>query len=302
MKRTAKNNIYHIPVLSNETLTYLKVEPQAWYVDATAGGGGHTQAILKNRGRVLAIDKDRGAIDFLKHRFAGEINRQQVKLIKGDFINLDRYINQYLKSEVNGILFDLGMSTYQIRQSSRGFSFQTAGRLDMRFNQETEISAYIVVNNYSQDKLYEIFRKFGEEHLARAIAVAIGRARTLRTIESTKELADIITIVYKKAGIKTHIHPATKVFQALRIFVNDELTQLKMVLPKALKVLTAGGRLVIISYHSLEDRLVKLAFKQALESYNFQILTRKPVTAGTIEVERNPAARSAKLRALVKIS
>lgn len=302
MKRTVVNNIYHIPVLLNETLVYLKVEPQAWYVDATAGGGGHTQAILNNGGRVLAIDKDSDAIDFLKHRFAGEINRQQIKLIKGDFINLDRYINEYLKSEVDGILFDLGMSSYQIRQNSRGFSFQQAGRLDMRFDQETEISAFRVVNHYSQDKLYEIFRKFGEEHLARAIAVAVSRARTLKTIESTDKLADIVTGVYKKAGLKSRIHPATKVFQALRIFVNDELTQLKAALPKALKVLTTGGRLVVLSYHSLEDRLVKLAFKQAAEGYDFQILTRKPVTAGTEELGRNPAARSAKLRALVKIS
>lgn len=297
--KVGENKAYHAPVLLNEAIEYLRVIPGCWYVDATAGGGGHTAALIQQGARVLAIDQDKDAIAHLTKIFEAEINQRRLRIRRGNFSYLAQLKQEAHVGQIRGVLFDLGMSTHQIRDSGRGFSFRGSEPLDMRMSEEVSITAEEIINNYSEEKLYEIFRKFGEEQLARPIARAICRARSIKPIIRTDELVSIICSVY---GTKQFpIHPATRTFQALRIAVNDELNELRRGLRQALELVEKKGRIVTISFHSLEDRIAKQFFlEQSRQSY-MNILTKRPVRSSEKELTLNPAARSAKLRAGEKI-
>jgi len=292
---------FHRPVLLSEVMDWLQIKPGIWYIDATVGGGGHTQGILLQGGYVLGIDQDQEAIAYTTTRLKTYIQDDRLRLKRGNFTEIRRISRDEQISEFGGILFDLGMSTYQIKQSGRGFSFLKDELLDMRMSQDAKLTAEEVVNAYSLEQLYEIFRKFGEEHLARQIAMAICRSRTVTRIRTTGQLAEIAHQVYKEKKVKSRIHPATRIFQAVRIEVNDELTKLKKGLQDGFELLSPKGRLLVISFHSLEDRIVKRQFLEYASLSKIKILTKKPITATDAEIEENAASRSAKLRVIEKV-
>ncbi len=285
----------HHPVLLAEVLTYLAPEEGQTYLDLTAGYGGHAKAILaktKNSPAVL-IDRDKSAIDYLKN----QIKTKNVNLIHQDFLSASQKLLKD-KTQFDLILADLGVSSPHLNTASRGFSFAIEGPLDMRMDQSQTLTAEQIVNGYSEKQLAQAIRSYGEEPKAKKIAKSIVRNRP---VISSKELANIVTTAVRRRG-KTH--PATKTFQALRIEVNQELQQLEAALPLWLELLSPGGRIAIISFHSLEDRLVKKAFKEAGgQGYDatLKLLTKQPVTSDKNELFTNPRARSAKLRAAVKI-
>ena len=279
--------ITHIPVLFEEALEYLAIRPGGLYVDATLGGAGHTQGILARGGRVIGLDQDPEAV-----KRALEMRLPGLTVVKSNFRNLGRVLDELGVGQVEGILADLGLSSFHLEDPRRGFSYAQEGPLDMRMGEEGP-TAEEVVNTLSQEELYRILKEYGEEPRAFAIAKAIVEARRQRPIRTTKELAEIVrkAVGFRKAG-----HPARKTFQALRIYVNDELGALGALLQAAQSRLAPGGRLVVISFHSLEDRIVKRFLKES----SLRILTKKPVVPSAMEVRANPRARSAKLRAAEK--
>lgn len=290
---------YHKPVLVNEVLGYLDPQPNGIYVDATFGGGGHTRAILTKEPtcRVIAFDWDRVALEehaaAIKEEFGGRIT-----LLWGNFAQMQRLLKKEVNiTQVDGILADFGTSQAQIFKKE-GFSFSVDSFLDMRMSPaHQKITAAQVVNNASEKELATIFFELGEERYSRKIARAIVEERKKHSIERTKHLADLIE---SALGRKGHIHPATRVFQALRIYVNKELDNIKMLLQQSLELLNDGGRLVCISFHSLEDRIVKrflIEHPCQADNKGFEILTKNIVTATEEEIGENPSARSARLRA-----
>jgi len=283
---------FHQPVLLKEVLEYLDVQPGKKYVDATVGGGGHTAAILRRGGVVLGIDTDPEAVRFARKRLAAEFS-----IVRGNFKDIEKIAKENGFYPVAGVLYDLGLSSYQLEHSGRGFSFLKDEPLDMRADPDLGITAADLVNGLSRDELSRLFQKYGEEKYARRIADAVVRARRVAPFKTSKQLANLVQKVVRRRG---RIHPATKVFQALRIAVNDELENLKSSLPRAFGLLKQNGRLVVISFHSLEDRIVKNFMKEVERSGQGKILTKKPITPSKEELERNPRARSAKLRAIVK--
>ena len=295
-----KSRVRHIPVLLNEVLSGLEVEPGGWFVDATAGRGGHTKAILESGGKVIALDQDQDAITELKLKFDQELKEERVVIKEGNFANLLSLVDKERIGKISGVLFDLGMSTQQI-WGPRGFSFLKSEALDMRMSLTNEVTAAKIINNYSRNELYEIFRRLGEENLAGPIADAIFRARAIKRIETTDELVEIVVGVYHQAHVQQKIHPATRVFQALRIAVNRELENLRQGLECAWIVLRSGGRCVVISFHSLEDRIVKQFFLNKLRLGEAESVTKQPIVANRVEIKSNPAARSAKLRIAKKL-
>ena len=263
------------------------------YIDATVGCGGHTIEILKKGGKnvkVLGIDRDLQAIDYLKK----EIRDERVKFIHCKFSEMDKVISQERLKEVNGILMDLGPSLKQIKSLDRGFSFYSDKALDMRMDLNERLTAEEIVNCWSKQDIENILKKYGEEIYAKRIAKAICREREKFPIHSARKLAMIVEKVYKKG--KRRIHPATKTFQALRIAVNNELSELQAGLYVANKILCKGGRLCVISYHSLEDRIVKRFLIDMEKEKKMKRITRKPIMPSEKEVKENPSSRSAKLR------
>ena len=288
------NRPYHIPVLLNEVLYYLAPKPGGLYVDATFGGGGHTRAILTAAPtcRVIAFDWDREALLAHQEDFEREFG-DRIFFIWGNFAQLSLLLKKNNIPKVDGILADFGTSQHQIF-SGRGFSFQDDSPLDMRMSPaHFKITAAHILNRSSEQELVRIFKDYGEEPHARAIARAIVAARVRAPINTTRELAELVARSVPRTNFR--IHPATKIFQALRIQVNHELEAIENFLKQVPLVLAPGGRLVCISFHSLEDRLVKQFFQQHKE--NFTILTPKIVQASECEAAANPASRSAKLRA-----
>lgn len=276
--------IQHIPVLYREALDLLKVEPGKVYVDATLGGAGHTRGILERGGLVIGLDQDREAVER-----AQALGLTGLRVFHANFRHLEEVLTQAGVAEVAGILADLGVSSYHLEDPRRGFSYQKEGPLNMRMG-EGGPTAQEVVNRLPLEELYRVLRDLGEEKQAWRIAKAIVAAREKRPIRTTTELAEIVrgAVGFRKAG-----HPARKTFQALRMYVNDELGALADFLTQAEQALAPGGRLVIITFHSLEDRLVKHFLKES----GLKVLTKKPVTPSPEEVAQNPRARSAKLRA-----
>jgi 16S rRNA (cytosine1402-N4)-methyltransferase len=287
--------VFHEPVLLKEALEYLNIKPGERYIDATVGGGGHSAAIIRRSGVVLGIDADQEAVKFAKKRLAAEFSSSkfQFSIIRGNFKNIGKIARDQNFYPVSGILYDFGLSSHQLEHSGRGFSFLKDEPLDMRFDPNLKVAAADIVNELSKDELTELFRKYGEEPESQKIALEIVKRRKTTPIETSKQLADLVSGV---KGRRELIHPATRVFQALRIAVNDELSSLQSSLPQALELLERGGRLVVISFHSLEDRIVKQFF-----AGSGRLLTKKPVVPSAEEVRENPRARGAKLRALEKL-
>lgn len=293
-------SIYHVPVLLNEVIKFLEVKPGKRFIDATIGGGGHTEAILKAGGLVLGIDQDEEAINEVKRRLWNYIEKGQLIVEKGNFKNLERTAKDNNFTAVDGILFDLGVSTHQLEAPDRGFSFNSDAPLDMRMDKALKVTATDLVNGLNKGELYELFTKLGEEHYARPISQAIVRARNIKPITRCNELAAIVLSV-RRRGRLDRTHPATRVFQALRIAVNDELNALRTVLIEAIGLTTRGGRIAVISFHSLEDRIVKIFFRTCEKESKLKLLRDKPIIPEDKEKEENPKSRSAKLRIAEKI-
>jgi 16S rRNA (cytosine1402-N4)-methyltransferase len=298
----------HQPVLVQEVIIALGCQAQVKkiYLDCTVGLGGHTEAILTAtapEGRVVGIDRDEEALALAERRL--HRYRDRIILIKGSFKKLSEIAAELNLKEVDGILFDLGISSFQLDQPDRGFSFQKPGPLDMRMNREEKETAADWVNRATERELAEIIRTYGEERWAKRIASSMIRFRSENgPITRTEELEGIIWRAYPAKERHGRIHPATRTFQAIRMVVNQEMAQLEAGLEAAVSLLAVGGRLVVISFHSLEDRFVKQTFKKwaAQEPRRFVSLYKKPIQAGPEEIARNPRARSAKLRALERVA
>ncbi|MCL4405808.1 MAG: 16S rRNA (cytosine(1402)-N(4))-methyltransferase RsmH [Firmicutes bacterium] len=308
---------YHAPVMLCETIDFLKLEPGKLYVDATAGGGGHSEAIIKKiypTGKLIAIDRDEAALHEISKRL--KYYSDTLILVHDNFINLKSIADRLNISKIDGILFDLGVSSYQLNEASRGFSFKFEGPLDMRMDISQPTTAADLVNSLSEEELKEIIAKYGEERWAGRIAKAIVDERRTNPVTTTTRLAKIVESAVPRKAWPDKIHVATRTFQALRIAVNSELPALKAALGEAIGLLVPGGRIVVISYHSLEDRIVKETYIEFLgrckcppdfpvcvcgRKKQIEILTKKPVLPGADEIARNPRARSAKLRAATKL-
>jgi 16S rRNA (cytosine1402-N4)-methyltransferase len=303
----------HVSVLLKEAIDFLNVRRGGTYIDATVGLGGHSYEIAKRLGapgHLIGVDKDPKALAAARERLetqgpstplgsAGDDRAGDwpaVDLRHGSFAEI---ANDQRPKTIDGLLADLGVSSPQLSEAARGFSFQAEGPLDMRMNPQAELTAEQVVNRMSERELADVIYEFGEERRSRRIARAIVRSRPIR---STAQLADVISAAARPMNqAERRIHPATRTFQALRIFVNRELDDLRELLNAAPQVLKPGGRLVIISFHSLEDRIVKDSLREGVRQGHYRLLTKKPVTASEEEIDRNPRSRSAKLRAAEKI-
>lgn len=282
----------HIAVLLKETIEMLNIKANGTYIDATVGLGGHSETLLRTlgaQGRLVGIDRDDSA---LKHA-AERLGNHRVVLRKGAFSQMKDILSELNIKEVDGILFDLGVSSLQLKELDRGFSFLSDAMLNMRMDAAQQLTAWDVVNKYSEMDIERILREYGEEPFARKIAKAITANRKKSSINTCSELAVIVAGVYGRRG---KIHPATRTFQALRIEVNRELDELQEGLKSALNMLNVGGRLCVISYHSLEDRIVKNFMRDRAKEGHLRLLTKKPVTPCLDEIRRNPSSRSAKLR------
>lgn len=290
---------YHIPVLKEETVRLLDIKPNNWYLDCNLGGGGHTKAILESGANVIAIDTDPDAIANATIQLAEYLTTQRLILIHNNFSNLDQILDN-LNIAPLGILYDLGVSTHQLNTDKRGFSFNSEGPLDMRMDPSSGIPASDLVNGLHEKELADLFWKLGEERRSRQISKSIVSARQLRPILTTNQLANIILSVRHRSS-NDRTHPATRAFQALRIAVNDELNSLQSSLPAAFHHLKPHGRVVVISFHSLEDRIVKKYFAELVSSHQARAITKKPITPSSDEISANPRSRSGKLRAIEKL-
>lgn len=302
----------HKSVLLEETINSLNIKPDGIYLDGTVGGAGHSSEIAKRLkgGRLIALDKDPDAIKTSAER----LKDYNATVVKSDFRNLDLVLDELGIGKVDGILLDLGVSSYQLDTAERGFSFHADAALDMRMSQEG-ITAADIVNNYSAGELVQIFRDYGDEKFAMRIADSIVKERNTAPITTTARLAEIIANSVPAAARRDG-HPARKVFQALRIAVNDEMGSLNEALDKAFGRLNKGGVLSIITFHSLEDRIVKLKYREFCsgctcppdfpicvcgKTPDGRLVNRKPISAGAEELKENPRSRSARLRAIEKI-
>jgi len=294
--------VVHIPVLQKEVLQYLDPKPNENFIDCTIGEAGHTLAILEKNapeGKVLGIDRDPEIIENCKLKIVEFKGR--VILVCDNFASLKEIVMEEKFKSVQGILFDLGMSSWHLEKSGRGFSFLKKEPLDMRYNPRNPLTAARIVNYYSAQEIEKILRDYGEERFAPKIAQKIIEIRKIKPIETTAQLAEIVKSVTPHWYHRKKIHPATRTFQALRIAVNDELNNLMKTLPQTIEILKPGGRLVVISFHSLEDRIIKNFLKEKAKENILKILTKKPIGPSLKEIKINPRSRSAKLRAAIKL-
>jgi 16S rRNA (cytosine1402-N4)-methyltransferase len=299
----------HKPVLVSEVLLGLNLKPGAVVVDGTLGSGGHSLAILNAigpKGRLIGLDQDPAALERSRERL--EEHQSQISLHHENYVNLDRVLGSLNISKVDAVLLDIGFSSDQMEDASRGFSLERSGPLDMRMNPELEITARDLVQKLSERELADIFWHYGEERMSRRFAKAICERRTLHPLETTQDLYQTLETALpfkiKKTehsrGYKSKIHPFTKVFQALRIAVNQELEVLRQGLPRIWNILSPGGRFAVISFHSLEDRIVKHQFRAWVDGGEATAVTKKPIIAAEEEMAENPRSRSAKLRVVEK--
>ena len=290
----------HVPVLLNQVIKIFNPQSNENFIDATVGEAGHTLCLLQKTdpsGKVLGIDLDAETLKAAEGKLRAYNNR--VVLVKNNFKNLESIVDQYKFKEINGILFDIGMSSRELEESGRGFSFQKDEPLLMNFGEDALLTAEQIVNNWPVDDLKRIFEEYGEERFSQQIAEKIVSGRQTKPIKTTFDLVEIIKSAVPKKYQSGRLHPATRVFQALRIAVNDELNNLRSGLEAALKILESGGKIIVISFHSLEDRIVKNFFRDHKAILN--IITKKPAIPAKVEILNNPRARSAKLRAAQKL-
>ncbi len=308
---------HHISILLDECLDALQIRPDGTYMDATLGGAGHSLRIaqrLGQGGRLICIDRDDEALANARKRLAPVWDR--VTLAKSDFRALDEVLAAEGLDGADGILFDLGVSSPQLDEAERGFSYMHDAPLDMRMDRQQTLTAYDVVNTWSREDIRRILFEYGEERYAPLIAAAIERRRAEQPVETTGELVDIIRGAMPAAALREKQHPAKRSFQAIRIAVNDELGAVREAMGKAIDVLKPGGRLAVITFHSLEDRIVKEAFRSAAQGCTcprdfpvcvcgkkprVKLISRKPILPGAAEVKENARARSAKLRVCEKL-
>lgn len=297
-----KGFFLHLPVLLQEVMEYLKLAPGDTVLDATLGGGGHAAQCLKKigpKGKLIAVDRDPEAIENAKESLSGFKNR--IVWVNDNFRNMGDILRLAGVDKVNGAIFDLGVSSHQIDTAERGFSFLKDGPLDMRFSDTQDISACSVVNSFSKDELAEIISEYGEERHAGLVAGGIIRARAKKRIETTKELTEVILAAVGRKYRKVRLHPAARTFQALRIYVNNELDSAKVGVRETIGALATGARICVISFHSLEDRIIKNLFKDAAREEKVKIITKKPISPGRDEIRTNSRARSAKLRCAERV-
>lgn len=309
---------HHVTVLLHETIDMLDVKPDGVYVDATLGGAGHSEYLLgklSESGHLYAFDQDQHAIENAKTRLSPFIKRGMVTFIKGNFRQLKERLNELGVTEIDGICYDLGVSSPQLDERERGFSYKKDAPLDMRMNQEASLTAYEVVNSYDYHDLVRIFFKYGEDKFSKQIARKIEQARAIKPIETTTELAEIIKSAKPAKELKKKGHPAKQIFQAIRIEVNDELGAADESIQQAMDLLAIGGRISVITFHSLEDRLTKQLFKEASTvevpkglpfipdelKPKMELVNRKPILPSQEELEENNRSHSAKLRVAQKI-
>lgn len=288
---------YHRPVLIREVMELLRPLKGGIYLDATVGMGGHASKILEalgGEGLLVCADRDEEALRFSMER----LRSKNVVFVKARFSELFEKIGALGISELNGALFDFGVSFYQLKNPERGFSIFSESRLDMRMDRSSTLTAWDVVNTYPEDRIVKILKEYGEEPRARSIAKAIVRQRQISPINTTSELAGLVERIVKRKG---RIHPATKTFQAIRIEVNNELEEIKEGISSVFDMLKKDGRLCVISYHSLEDRIVKQFMKNKVALGKAELLTKKPITPSEEEVKENPSSRSAKLRGVKRL-
>lgn len=316
-KEGEQQRSFHPPVMMEEVLSSLLLKPGGSYVDCTLGGGGHSRKILELTfpdGRLTGLDRDPFALEYARKYL--EKYQDRITLIKSDFVFLPQVLNQLGITSVDGILYDLGVSLAQLDNPERGFSYQFDGPLDMRMDPGEPVNAKDLVNELSETELADLIRRYGEESWAKRIAAFIVQERRYKTIQTTGELVNIIKKAIPARSRRRGPHPAKRTFQALRIAVNQELDKLGKSLREAVPFLKAGGRICVISFHSLEDRIVKKTFKEISSActcppdFPYCICERKaclriirpsPITPTNIELEKNPRSRSAKLRVAEKI-
>lgn len=309
----------HITVLLNEAVDGLNIKPDGTYVDCTLGGGGHSGLILSKlseNGKLYSFDQDITAINFNKDKFKEENELGQINFIKSNFRNISEELNKRNILGVDGILYDLGVSSPQFDNADRGFSYNYDAPLDMRMDQSQSLTARDVVNDWSYEQLVRIFFRYGEEKFAKSIARRIEKVRQQTPIETTGQLVDLIKEAIPAKARRKGGHPAKKAFQAIRIAVNDELGALEESLEQALDLLNPGGRISVITFQSLEDRLVKVMFKQKTslpelppglpvipdsQKVEYKLITRKPIVPSEDEITHNNRAHSAKLRIIEKL-
>ncbi|MCQ4115985.1 16S rRNA (cytosine(1402)-N(4))-methyltransferase RsmH [Ligilactobacillus sp. MP3] len=309
----------HITVLLNEAVDGLNIKPDGTYVDCTLGGGGHSGLILSKlseNGKLYSFDQDITAINFNKDKFKEENELGKINFIKSNFRNISEELNKRNILGVDGILYDLGVSSPQFDNADRGFSYNYDAPLDMRMDQSQSLTARDVVNDWSYEQLVRIFFRYGEEKFAKSIARRIEKVRQQTPIETTGQLVDLIKEVIPAKARRKGGHPAKKTFQAIRIAVNDELGALEESLEQALDLLNPGGRISVITFQSLEDRLVKVMFKQKTslpelppglpvipdsQKVEYKLITRKPIVPSEDEITHNNRAHSAKLRIIEKL-
>ena len=309
---------HHVTVLLHETIDMLDVKPDGIYVDATLGGAGHSEYLLTKlgeSGHLYTFDQDQHAIENAKIRLAPFIEKGMVTFIKDNFRHLQERLNELGVTEIDGICYDLGVSSPQLDERERGFSYKKDAPLDMRMNQEASLTAYEVVNTYDYHDLVRIFFKYGEDKFSKQIARKIEQAREMKPIETTTELAEIIKSAKPAKELKKKGHPAKQIFQAIRIEVNDELGAADESIQQAMDLLAIDGRISVITFHSLEDRLTKQLFKEASTvevpkglpfipddlKPKMELVNRKPILPSTEELEANNRSHSAKLRVARKI-
>ncbi len=300
--QTISQYTQHIPVMNTEVQELLNLKPGEVFVDCTLGLGGHARYAadkLGHQGRIIGIDRDEQALQAARTNLAQ--SPAECVFIHNDYRHLDRILSELNISHVDAILMDLGVSSMQLNDPERGFSIREDGPLDMRMDQENFISAYDLVNALSENELSFILKKYGEERWHNRIARSLVQERVRHPIQTTKELSDIVWKAIPARDRYQKIHPATRTFQAIRIAVNRELESLEMALGKCVDALTSGGRVCVIAFHSLEDRIVKQALRSFAKEGRVEILTKKPLRPSIEESDRNPRSRSARLRAAQKI-
>lgn len=296
----------HKSVLLKEVLGYLQIKPGEKYVDATLGQAGHSLEIAKAGGLVLGIEENVQTLNWVRsclNNLGDDSLKNRIKTVLGNFKNLEEIASEYDFSLVHGVLFDLGLSTYELKQSGLGFTFLKDEPLDMRINSDPQgMSAAELINSFEKEELYGVFTKFGEERDAERIVSAIVRGRRIKKIKSSLDLVSLIDSAYqpKLEGRALNKHLA-KVFQSLRIVVNDELGSIRQALPQALEILKSGGRVCVISFHSLEDRIVKESFSRWQGRGFGKSVNKRPVIPGREGLKSNPAGRSAKMRVFEKL-